>query len=256
MIHHCGTIRSSGRSVRLENVFARSPRTSLDSRISLGARLRTGRGRLRSLGPDYLFYNLLDSSIDGFYPVLEALGHRLEALEEQVIERPRQELVGLIHAVRRDIMALRHAVWPLREAVGRLYREEHELVQDETRVYYRDAYDHTVQVIDLLENYREMGSALLEVYLSSVGYRTNQVMKVLTIIATIFIPLTFIAGVYGMNFDHETSPWNMPELRWYFGYPLALLSMLVTALGLIFFFRRKGWLGANTRSRSGPRTRE
>lgn len=204
-------------------------------------RLRAGRGRIRAAGADYLLYALLDAVVDGYYPVLEEFGSRLEFLEEEVIEDPREDLVGIIHAARRDVLALRQSVWPMREAVGQLYRDEFRLISDESRIYLRDAYDHTVQVIELLESYREMASALLEVYLSSVSHRMNEVMKVLTIIATIFIPLTFIAGIYGMNFDPASSPWNMPELGWYWGYPAALGLMAVIAVGLVWFFWRKGW---------------
>jgi magnesium transporter len=204
-------------------------------------RLRLGRGRMRSQGPDFLFYALFDAVVDHFYPILEEFGVRMELLEEEVIEAPRKELVGIIHAARRDLIALRHMMWPMRDAVGQLYRDPSHLVTDDTRLYLRDSYDHTIQVIDLLENYREMASALMEVYLSSVNQRMNEVMKVLTIIATIFIPLTFIAGVYGMNFDPDASPWNMPELGWYWGYPAVMLFMLTIALGLLGFFKRKGW---------------
>jgi magnesium transporter len=204
-------------------------------------RLRLGRGRIRSHGADYLFYALVDAVIDHFYPILEEFGERMEFLEEEVIEAPRKELVAVIHAARRDLIALRHMMWPMRDAVGQLYRDPSQLVGDETRIYLRDSFDHTIQVIDLLENYREMASALMEVYLSSVNQRMNEVMKVLTIIATIFIPLTFIAGVYGMNFDPDASPWNMPELEWYWGYPVVMGFMLSIALGLLGFFKWKEW---------------
>lgn len=205
-------------------------------------RLRTGRGRIRGSGAGYLFYALLDAVVDGYYPLLEEFGTRLELLEEAVIDEPREELVGVMHAARRDALALRQAMWPMREAMGQLYRDESDFVDDDTRVYLRDAYDHTIQVLDLLENYREMASSLLEVYLSSVSHRMNEVMKVLTIIATIFIPLTFIAGIYGMNFDPSASPLNMPELGWYWGYPAVWAVMILIVLGLVWFFRRKGWL--------------
>jgi len=205
-------------------------------------RLRMGRGRIRGAGADYLFYALLDAVVDGYYPVLEEFGERLEFLEEEVIDDPREGLVGVIHAARRDALALRQSVWPMREAMGQLYRDEFRLISPENRIYLRDAYDHAIQVIDLLENYREMASALLEVYLSSVSQKMNEVMKVLTIIATIFIPLTFIAGIYGMNFDPAASPWSMPELAWYWGYPAVWAVMIAVALSLIWFFRRKRWL--------------
>ena len=205
-------------------------------------RLRQGKGRVRTAGADYLFYSLLDAIIDNFYPLLEEFGGRLEELEEAVIDDPHERLVGVIHGARRDLLALRHALWPMREAVGQLYRESHRYISEENRLYLRDAYDHTIQVIDLLENFREMASGLLDVYLSSVSHRMNEVMKVLTIIATIFIPLTFIAGVYGMNFDTSASRWNMPELLWPFGYPLVMGIMLLIALALLGFFRWRRWI--------------
>ncbi|HUE77139.1 MAG TPA: magnesium/cobalt transporter CorA [Longimicrobiales bacterium] len=205
-------------------------------------RLRQGKGRVRSAGADYLFYSLLDAIIDNFYPLLEAFGARLEALEEEVIGDPREELVGIIHGARRDLLALRHALWPMREAVGQLYRDPNKFIAEDNRVYLRDAYDHTIQVIDLLENFREMASGLLDVYLSSISHRMNEVMKVLTIIATIFIPLTFIAGVYGMNFDPAAGPWSMPELGWAWGYPAVMAVMFLIALALLGYFRWKRWL--------------
>jgi magnesium transporter len=204
-------------------------------------RLRVGRGRIRTEGPDYLFYALMDAVVDHFYPILEEYGARIELLEEAVIESPKKELVAVIHVARRDLLALRHVMWPMREAVGQLYRDQSRFITDGTRLYLRDSYDHTIQVIDLLENFREMASALMEVYLSAVNQRMNEVMKVLTIIATIFIPLTFIAGVYGMNFDPEAGPLSMPELAWPWGYPATLGLMLSIALGLLAFFKRKGW---------------
>ena len=205
-------------------------------------RVRLGKGRIRTGGADYLFYSLTDAIIDNYYPLLEEFGTRLEELEEAVVDDPREQLVGVIHGARRDLLALRHALWPMREAVGQLYRDPHRFIGEDTRVYLRDAYDHTIQVIDLLENFREMASGLLDVYLSSISHRMNEVMKVLTIIATIFIPLTFIAGVYGMNFDTSASRWNMPELHWAYGYPAVMGFMLVIALLLLGFFRWKRWL--------------
>ncbi|MEJ2217178.1 MAG: magnesium/cobalt transporter CorA [Gemmatimonadota bacterium] len=213
-----------------------------DSLEPVRERLRGGRGRIRMAGADYLAYALVDAIIDGYYPVLEVYGDWIESLETEVIERPRDEIVGVIHDARRDVLALRHAIWPMREAIAVLYREPIDRIAEDTRLYLRDAYDHTVQIIDLLENYRELASALLDVYLSSLSNRMNEVMKVLTIIATIFIPLTFIAGIYGMNFSPESSPWNMPELHWYWGYPATLGVMLVVAIGLVFYFHHKKWI--------------
>jgi magnesium transporter len=211
-------------------------------------RLRAGRGLLRKSGPDYLAYALLDAVVDGYFPVLEVYGEGLEALEDRIVlELPRDCLLH-IHETRRDLLTLRRAVWPLREAINQLLREADTPIQKETRLYLNDCYDHTVQIMDLVETYREVASGLMEVYLSSMGNRLNEVMKMLTIIATIFIPLTFVAGVYGMNFDPDSSPWNMPELRWFYGYPACLLVMAIIAGVLLFYFKRRGWLGAAARA--------
>jgi magnesium transporter len=222
--------------------FEERPGDCLDS---VRERIRTGTGRLRTTGPDYLAYALLDTVIDAYFPVLEHYGERLETLEDDVIRQPDNDTLGRVHAVKQDLLTLRRMIWPLRDAINSLMRETDSLITKETRLYLRDCYDHVIRVIDLLETYREVGSGLMDVYLSSVSNRMNEVMKVLTIIATIFIPLSFIAGLYGMNFSHDRSPWNMPELSWYFGYPFALLLMAIVAGGLLLFFRHRGWLGAS-----------
>ncbi len=200
-------------------------------------RLRAGKGRARAAGADYLAYALIDAVIDGYFPVLEAAGDRLDALEEEILLGGRPGAVGRIHVVRRDLLAIRRAIWPLREAISALVRDPDPLVADETRIHLRDCYDHVVQLIDLVENYRELGSGLTDVHLSLVSNRMNEIMKVLTIIGAVFIPLTFIAGVYGMNFA------VMPELQAPWGYPAALVVMALSALGMVVFFRRKGWIG-------------
>jgi magnesium transporter len=207
-------------------------------------RIRHGTGRLRTAGPDYLTYALIDAAIDWYFPVLEKYGEALELLEDSVVARPNPECMHQIHDMRHGLMILRRAVWPLREAVNALMRDSIPLVTDETRVYLRDCYDHTVQIIDLLENYRDVASSLMEVYLSSISNRTNEIMKVLTIFAAIFIPLSLIAGIYGMNFDPQSSPWNMPELKWTLGYPFVLGLMALVAMVLLLYFRRKGWIGS------------
>jgi magnesium transporter len=207
-------------------------------------RLRKHRGQIRERGADYLAYALLDTVIDGYFPVLEAYGERLETLEDSVLAEPSRDHVVQVHDMKRDLLALRRAIWPQREMLNALTRDSTSFVSDQTQVYLRDCYDHTVQLMDMVETYREIASGLLDIYLSSVGTKMNEIMKVLTIIATIFIPLGFIAGLYGMNFDPEASPWNMPELEWYWGYPLALALMLVVALGLLAYFRHKGWIGS------------
>jgi magnesium transporter len=212
-------------------------------------RIRKGVGRMRGAGPDYLAYALLDAIIDGYFPVLEHYGEYLEDLEDVLVHDPDEELVADIHNVKRDLLTLRRAIWPLRDALGALLREPVPLISHETHPYLRDCYDHTVQIIDLVETYRELGSGLMDMYLSSVSNRMNEIMKVLTIISTIFIPLSFIAGVYGMNFNPERSPLNMPELNWYWGYPFCLAIMGVVAAVLVGFFWRKGWLGGKSKRR-------
>lgn len=203
---------------------------------SVRGRLRGGKGRIRKSGPDYLAYALIDSVVDHYFVVLERLGEVLEELEGRVIESPTTETLEQIHRLKREMILLRRSVWPLREVANALLREDPPLMQEQTRVYLRDVYDHTIQVIDTLESYRDILTGMLDVYLSSASNRLNEVMKVLTIIATIFIPLTFVAGVYGMNFEF------MPELEVWWAYPAVLGLMLLIALAMIGFFRRKEWL--------------
>ena len=205
-------------------------------------RLRKGRGRIRGAGGDYLAYALLDAITDGYFPVLEHYGETLALLEDEALGSPGNDTIVRIQALKHDLLALRRTIWPLREAINRLLRDDIPLVHDETRPFIRDCYDHSVQLMDLVENYREVGSGLTDLYLSSLSNRMNDVMKVLTIIATIFIPLSFIAGLYGMNFDPGRSPWNMPELGWYWGYPFALGMMAGVAILMLSYFGRKGWL--------------
>ena len=209
---------------------------------SVRERIRHGRGRIRRMGSDYLAYALIDSLVDHFFPVLEDLGARLEELEEEVIEDPDRKTVGKIHTARKDLLVLRRAAWPEREVVSALERQDTPLIGKETRVFLRDAYDHSVQILDMVETYRDLATSLLDLYLSTVSNRMNEVMKVLTVLASIFIPLTFLAGIYGMNFDREASPWNMPELGWYWGYPLFWAACLVLAGALLLLFKRKDWL--------------
>jgi magnesium transporter len=204
-------------------------------------RLRGG-GRLREAGPGYLVYNLLDAVVDAYFPVVEGYAERLDQLEDRVIARPSRRAVAEIHSAKHNLRSLRRVIWPLREAVNSLVRDPSPLIDDDTRVHLRDCYDHLVQIIDLVETYRELCSDLTDLYLSSLSNRMNEVMKVLTIIATIFMPLSFITGVYGMNFHTGDSPWNMPELEWRFGYPYALGLMALTVCGMLWYFRRKGWL--------------
>lgn len=208
---------------------------------SVRDRVRTSKGTIRKRGADYLAYALLDSIIDGFFPILEIYGEDIEELEDEVIENPTYQTLEKVHTLKRELLTLRRAVWPMRDAINSLIRDGNELISDEVRIYLRDCYDHTVQVLDMVETYRELASSLMDVYLSSVSNKMNEIMKVLTVISTIFIPLTFVAGIYGMNFNPEKSPFNMPELDWYWGYPLCWALMLTIALSLIYFFKRKGW---------------
>jgi magnesium transporter len=205
-------------------------------------RVRRGRGRIRKMGVDYLTYALIDALVDGFFPVLEKYGDWIEDLEEEVIGQPGRKTLHEIHRVRRELLLLRRAAWPEREVIHALQREDFAFVRRETRVFLRDCYDHTVQALDLVETYRDLAGGLLEVYLSSVSNRMNEIMKVLTVMASIFIPLTFLAGVYGMNFNPSTSPWNMPELNWRWGYPAVLLAMAGIGGVMVVYFRRRGWI--------------
>jgi len=208
----------------------------------LRERIRGGRGILRSAGPDYLAYAMLDSVVDSYFPILEKFGEEIESLEDAIINKPDRGIISHTHEVKSKLLVLRRAIWPLRDALHVLVRDPNPIIREDTRVYLRDCSDHTFQIIDLLETYRELASDLLELYHSSLSNRMNEVMQVLTVIATIFIPLTFIVGVYGMNFDTSVSPWNMPELKWYFGYPAIWGVMIAVTVGLLLFFRRKGWL--------------
>jgi len=199
-------------------------------------RLRTSKGRIRKSGADYLAYALMDLIVDNYFVVLEQFGEALEYLEEEVVKRPTPETLQDIHRFKYDMIMLRKSVWPLREVVGHLERKESDLIQDATGIYFKDVYDHTIVAIDNIETYRDILSGMLDIYLSSISNRLNQIMKVLTVIATIFMPLTFMAGVWGMNFKH------MPELEWVWGYPMALGLMVVVSLCMIHYFHRKKWL--------------
>ncbi|PWJ20265.1 magnesium/cobalt transporter CorA [Jannaschia seohaensis] len=215
---------------------------TVDSFESVRKRLRRPKSRIRHSGSDYLCYALLDAIVDGYFPVLEQIGETLDALEDRVLATPDNRDISDIHDLKRGLLQIRRAIWPHRELFNTLIRDEHPLIAPETTPFLRDCYDHTVQIIDIVETYREIASELVDVHISSVSVKINEVMKVLTIVATIFIPLSFIASVYGMNFDRDSSPWNMPELGWSLGYPFALLLMCATAAGLIWYIWKKGWL--------------
>lgn len=204
-------------------------------------RVRHNQGIIRRRGADYLAYALWDAIIDGYFPVLELYGERLNSLENEVVSNPTEVTLGKIYQMRRELLALRRAIWPQRDALNAMIRDENELVGNDVRTYLRDCYDHCVQLIDTIENYRELTSSLMDVYLSAASNKMNEIMKLLTVISSIFIPLTFIAGVYGMNFNTAVSPWNMPELNWYWGYPFCLGVMGLIAISLVSFFWSKGW---------------
>ena len=205
-------------------------------------RLQIPTTRLRRFGPDYLAYALMDTIVDHYFHALDEIGEAIEKTEELIINDPKTEHLQKIHALRRELIFFRKSVWSLRDGINSLIRDDSPLISNDIKIFLRDVYDHIVQVIDSIETNREMVIGLFYMYMSGLSNRMNEVMKVLTIIATIFIPLTFIAGIYGMNFDPEVSPFNMPELNWYFGYPLSLLLMLIVSLGMLLYFRRKGWL--------------
>ncbi len=196
---------------------------------------------IRGRGVDYLFYALIDVVIDEGFPMLEDFGERMEALEQAVLDEPNKSQRYQIHYMKQELVQLRRAWWPQRDVMNTLIRDGELFIGEATRVYLRDSYDHCLRIIDFTETYREMMSSLLDTYLSSVSQRMNDVMKVLTVFATIFLPLTFITGLYGMNFD-TASPFNMPELHWRYGYFYALGVMLVAVLGMLAYFRRKRWL--------------
>jgi magnesium transporter len=204
-------------------------------------RLRDGVGRLRSHGSDFLAYSLMDAVIDDYFPVLEHYSERLEALEDMVLSESNRHTIDHIHQVKSDLLMLRRAIWPHREALSLLARESTPVFTAQTRVYLRDCYDHVVQLIDLIETYRELTADLRDLHMSAVSNRINETMRVLTIIATVFMPLTFISGIYGMNFDH------MPELHWVFGYPFALALMGLSALAMLALFYWRGWFGFRSR---------
>ena len=202
-------------------------------------RIRSGKGPIRKEGADYTAYAIFDTIVDGYYPVMEEIGNYLEQLELAVVENPTPQLLSQLNKTRNQLTNLRRAIWPQREVANRLVRDEHPLIEPNVRIYLRDTYDHCVQSSEVVEMYREMVTGLMNTYLSSVANRTNEVMKVLTIVATIFIPLTFLAGIYGMNFEH------MPELHNKWAYPMIWVAMVSLGLGMLSFFWRKGWIGPN-----------
>ncbi|MDD4985077.1 MAG: magnesium/cobalt transporter CorA [Dehalococcoidales bacterium] len=199
-------------------------------------RIRKGKGRIRKAGADYLAYMLIDAIVDNYFIVLETLGEEIEDIEAELASNPTTKMLHKIRTLKNEMLFLRKSLWPLREVVSGLQRGESILIQQSTQVYLRDVYDHTIQIIDTVETLRDMLSGMLDIYLSSVSNKMNEVMKVLTIFASIFIPLTFVVGIYGMNFEF------MPELKWHWGYPVVLIVMAAIATALAFYFKRKKWL--------------
>jgi magnesium transporter len=204
-------------------------------------RIRSPQMRIRRMRADFLAYALVDAIVDGYFAVVEKIGNELDVLEDEVMERPTHETLERIHGIRRQLLQLHRLQWRQRDAVATMWRDESFPIRAEVRVFLRDVHDHAFEVLDTIETFRDLSVGLMDVYLSAASNRLNEVMKTLTLVSTVFIPLTFIVGVYGMNFD------VMPELRWRFGYPLILALMLGIGVGILLWFRRKGWLGRGSR---------
>ena len=199
-------------------------------------RLRTGKGRLRKAGPAYLFYTLLDAVVDNYFYVIDALNERIETLDAEVITNPRPSTLQNIYILKQEVLNLRKNIAPLREVLSKLLKEPHVLIDNATKIYFSDVFDHFLQVLESIDTQRELLSGLIDLYMTSISNRTNEIMKVLTLMAAIFIPITFVAGVYGMNFQ------RMPELEWEYGYLFAWTIMLSIVAGMLIFFRNKNWL--------------
>ncbi|HMN96551.1 MAG TPA: magnesium/cobalt transporter CorA [Phycisphaerales bacterium] len=219
--------------------FQETPGDCLDE---LRDRIRRARGRVRRSSASYLGYAIADAVIDGYFKVLERFGDELEELEHRILARPGPELVARLFEIKRELLSVRRAVWPMRDVASQLAHEP-DLLDADVRMYARDAHDHAARILDLVESFRELASSMVDIYLANLSNRMNEVIKVLTIISTIFIPLSFVAGIYGMNFDPDVSPWNMPELRWTLGYPFALGIMAAMAATFLIVFWRRGWFG-------------
>ncbi len=198
-------------------------------------RIRSNKGRIRKLGADYLAYCLIDAIVDNYFIIMETMGEKIELLEDELVKEPTPDILRTIYNLKRNMILLRRSVWPLREVIGGLERGESLLIQESTRIYLKDIYDHTIHIIDTLETFREMVAGMLDIYLSSINNRLNADIKVLTMIATIFMPLTFIAGIYGMNFKY------MPELEWRWGYPLIMFIMSAVSIIMVYYFKKKKW---------------
>jgi magnesium transporter len=240
---------ASGNAIRMEqislfladNLVVSFHEGAGDSFEPVRKRLREGGGWLRGRKADALLYALLDLAVDHGFPVLEQLGEQIENLEADILRAAGPSSLNALHRVKRNLLTLRRMLWPQREVLNGLLADGEGLIAQSTKVYLRDCYDHTIQIMDLIETYRDMTASIFDIYLSSVSNRLNETMRVLTVISTIFIPPTFLASVYGMNFDRSASPWNMPELGSAYGYPALWALMLITVLGMLFYFKRKKW---------------
>jgi magnesium transporter len=199
-------------------------------------RIRNGKGHIRKMGPDYLAYSLIDAIVDNYFVIMEKFGEKIEVMEEELVKNPNPGTLRSLHDTQRELMILRRSIWPLREVVNNMLRGESILIHKSTLIYFRDVYDHTIEIIDMIEGLRDMVSRMFDMYLSSISNKLNEIMKVLTIIATIFIPLTFIAGVYGMNFEY------MPELKWRWGYPAIWVIIISVAILMLNYFRKNKWI--------------
>ena len=242
--HEAGTLEAEQLSHVVGDAFGLSFQEAKEGEVfePVRRRLREGRGRIRSAGSDYLAYALLDLVVDYYLDVLEGLGEHLEALEDAITTNPDPVQLRSINRLRRQVLFLRRSIWPLRDVVTALERSTLPFMTADVGVFFRDVYDHTVRTAEMIEASREVLASMTELYLSTVSQRMNEIMKVLAVISTFFLPLTFIAGLYGMNFDPGASPLNMPELDWYYGYPFALTLMAAIAVVMFVFFRRRGWL--------------
>lgn len=240
--HETGEINSEQVSFVLGKTFLLTfQETEGDTFDSVRIRIKENKGRIRKMGTDYLTYALIDSIIDNYFTVLEKVGEDIEVLEDELVEKPSTETMQSIHFMKREMILLRKSIWPLREVISSMRRDEIPQISPDISMFVNDLYDHTIQVIDTIETYRDMISGMLDIYLSSISNRMNEIMKVLTLFAAIFIPLTFIAGIYGMNFNTGKSPLNMPELEWYYGYPFALGLMALLGIGMLIYFKTRKW---------------
>ncbi len=206
-------------------------------------RIRDGLGRVRTMAADYLAYSIIDAVVDAYFPYLDDFSEKLETLEDDALYRPTPEIAARIHEAKRDLLVLRRAMAPMREGLSVLVQGRTGHISETTRLHLRDCYDHSIMLLEMMESYRELTGSLLDVYLSSMSNRMNEIMKMLTLISTIFIPLSFLTGLYGMNFDHQASPWNMPELHMRYGYPIFLGVVLAIGVIQLVLYWRRGWFG-------------